>query len=59
VPKAQNLVVMGKEMQATLELVVLNYWSYSGRPDADLRAASDVFARGFQHASGVAFRFGA
>ncbi len=56
VPKAQNLLVMSKELQPSLELVVLNYWTYASCSDTDLRAAGDVFAHGFQHASGMTFR---
>jgi hypothetical protein len=55
VPKAQNLLVMSKELQPSPELVVLNYWTYATCPDADLRAACGVFAHGFQHASGMTF----
>src|SRR5579859_3834689 len=54
-PKAQNLLVMGKELRPTLDLVVLNYWTYTSCSDADLRAAGDVFERGFRHAVGMTF----
>lgn len=56
VPKAQNLLVMGKELQPSPKLVVLNYWTYASCSDSDLRAAADVFAHGFQHTSGITFR---
>lgn len=54
--KAQNLLVMGKELQPSPELVVLNYWTYTSCSDTDLRAAAGVFAHGFQHTSGMTFR---
>ena len=56
VPKAQNLLVMGKELMPSPELVVLNYWTYTSCFDKDLHAAEDVFAHGFQHTGGMTFR---
>lgn len=56
VPKAQNLLMMGKELQPSPELVVLNYWTYASCSDSDLRAAADAFTHGFQHTSGMTFR---
>lgn len=56
VSKAQNLLIMGKELQPSPDLIILNYWTYSTCSDADLRDEGDVFAHGFSHTSGVVFR---
>lgn len=53
--KARNLLVMGKEHQDTLELVVLDYWTYAPVPESSLLGAQRVFEQGFRHASGAGF----
>lgn len=55
-PKARNLLIMGKELQPSPHLVVLNYWTYSPIPASVLRETQTVFERGFTHTSGVSFR---
>lgn len=54
-PKARNLLMMGKEIQGTLDLIVLNYWTYIALPDEMLRETLTIFAHGFRHTVGVAF----
>lgn len=54
-PKARNLLIMGKEIQPVPHLVVLNYWTYSPIPADILHEPQTVFARGFRHASGILF----
>lgn len=55
-PKARNLLIMGKEISATLDLVVLDYWTYTPVPDAQLAAPLAIFSYGFTHTSGMSFR---
>lgn len=54
-PKARNLLIMGKEIQPVPHLVVLNYWTYPPIPASALHETQAVFARGFRHASGILF----
>lgn len=55
VPKARNLLIMGKELQPSPYLVVLSYWTYSPISARALRDTHTIFARGFTHASGMSF----
>lgn len=54
-PKARNLLIMGKEIQPPPELVILNYWTYSPVAASALQPTLATFARGFTHPSTVHF----
>ncbi|WIG57798.1 MAG: hypothetical protein OJF49_000543 [Ktedonobacterales bacterium] len=54
-PKARNLLIMGKQISATLDLIVLDYWTYIPVPDAQLAAPLAIFSHGFTHATGMSF----
>lgn len=54
-PKARNLLVMGKELLPPPHLVVLNYWTYSSIAANALEGSLSTFARGFRHSSGIFF----
>ena len=54
-PKARNLLIMGKEISATLDLIVLDYWTYTPVPDTQLAAPLAIFSHGFTHATGMSF----
>ncbi|HEX6798417.1 MAG TPA: hypothetical protein VF116_11970 [Ktedonobacterales bacterium] len=56
VPKAKNLLVMGKAAGQTLDLAALVYWSYEHLPRRELANVVQVFAQGFTHGSGAHFR---
>ncbi len=53
--KAQNLLVMGKQLQQSLHLVALIYWTYAPLEEKELREARHVFEQGFLHPTGVYF----
>jgi hypothetical protein len=55
VPKAQNLMVMGKAAGQGLGLAVLAYWSYEHIPLQELAVAAATFTKGFVHPSGTFF----
>lgn len=55
VPKARNLLIMGKEQRDDLQLAVLNYWTYASAPELELQMSRNVFERGFTHRQGIAF----
>lgn len=54
-PKARNILIMGKELQPSPHLVVLNYWTYAPVTAEALRETQSVFAQGYRHPTGVAF----
>lgn len=54
-PKAQNLLVMSKELWPKPELVVLNYWTYDNVDSPKLDGVRRLFEQGFRHPLGVAF----
>lgn len=53
--KAQNLLVMGKQLQPGLHLVALIYWTYAPLAEKELQEARHVFEQGFLHPTGVHF----
>ena len=46
-PKARNLLIMANACAKDLNLLVLMYWTLGARALAELRAAYDLFKRGF------------
>lgn len=54
-PKARNLLIMGKELQPSPHLVILIYWTYTPIPTSALQPTQAVFAEGFSHPSGIRF----
>ncbi|MGH2503638.1 MAG: hypothetical protein ACRDID_14110, partial [Ktedonobacterales bacterium] len=52
---ARNLLIMGKELQPSPRLIVLDYWTYFTASMEALREVQSVFAQGFRHPTGVVF----
>ena len=54
-PKARNLLIMGKELQPSPHLIVLNYWTYAPVSADALSELQSVFVHGFRHSAGITF----